>query len=186
MLDRTSVGCEQQNRSNPSVLRQEGGITSRLYSTPSKAVERFRNVDAERQSRARREPNVECTLANPEVRLAPGAHHGRELGPWTKAIGCSDRESGCDSIDRARRGRVRELDHHGSFAEAVRQFALSRSDGDEDWTEVMRGWFRGEDVHSRGGEIKSKLLQCGIRESVYRRRLELRRRWKQKIGGGHD
>src|SRR5438034_2589670 len=126
MLDRTSVGCEQQNRSNPSVLRQEGGITSRLYSTPSKAVERFRNVDAERQSRARREPNVECTLANPEVRLAPGAHHGRELGPWTKAIGCSDRESGCDSIDRARRGRVRELDHHGSFAEAKQDYWIGR------------------------------------------------------------
>jgi hypothetical protein len=57
---------------------------------------------------------------------------------------------------------------HGSFAEALRQFALSRADGDEEWSQVLRAWFRGEDVHSRGGEVRARLLRLGIRESLRR------------------
>jgi hypothetical protein len=74
-----------------------------------------------------------------------------------------------EAINQAVTGMRRRFSVHGSFAEAVRQFALSRADGDDDWTEVMRAWFRGEDVHSRGGDVKARLLQCGIRESLHRR-----------------
>jgi hypothetical protein len=57
---------------------------------------------------------------------------------------------------------------HGNFAEALRQFALARADGDEEWSHVLQAWFRGEDVHSRGGEVRARLLRSGIRESLRR------------------
>jgi hypothetical protein len=57
---------------------------------------------------------------------------------------------------------------HGSFAEALRQFVLARADNDEEWSQVLRAWFRGEDVHSRGGNVRARLLHSGIRESLRR------------------
>ena len=74
-----------------------------------------------------------------------------------------------EAINHAVTSIRRRYSIHGSFAEALRQFALSCAGGDEDWTEVMRCWFKGEDVHSRGSAVKARLLQQGIRESVNRR-----------------
>ena len=58
---------------------------------------------------------------------------------------------------------------HGSFAESLRQYAISRADGDEEWTNVILDWFRGENVHSRGGEIKERLKKGGVLESINRK-----------------
>jgi len=74
-----------------------------------------------------------------------------------------------EAINQAVTFLRRRYSIHGSFAEALRQFALSRAEGDEEWTEVIRCWFRGEDVHSRGSAVKARLLQQAIRESVNRR-----------------
>jgi hypothetical protein len=58
---------------------------------------------------------------------------------------------------------------HAAFGEALRQLALSRSEGDEHWSQVMRSWFKGEDVHSVGGQTRARLRSAGIRESLNRK-----------------
>lgn len=56
----------------------------------------------------------------------------------------------------------------GSFAEALRQYAIARIDGDENWAQIVLAWFSADDVHSRGGEIRTRLRQSGIREPIKR------------------
>jgi len=58
---------------------------------------------------------------------------------------------------------------HGPFAEALRQYLLSRAEDDEEWTQVLLDWFHGHNVHSRVGETRARLLEAGIRESLTRR-----------------
>ena len=57
----------------------------------------------------------------------------------------------------------------GSFLEALRQYALGRSENDQDWIAVIQAWFIGEDVHARGGETRRRLKESGIRVSLNRR-----------------
>lgn len=57
----------------------------------------------------------------------------------------------------------------GNFAEALRQYALARTENDQEWVMILNAWFRGEDVHARGGEVRSRLRAAGIRESLTRR-----------------
>jgi len=56
----------------------------------------------------------------------------------------------------------------GTFAEALRQYAIARIDGDEEWAQIILGWFSAEDVHARGGETRSRLRQAAIREPIKR------------------
>lgn len=74
-----------------------------------------------------------------------------------------------DVIDQTMTGMRRNWGVHGSFAEALRQFAQARVDGDADWAQYLLGWFSGQDVHSRGGEVRARLVRSGIRERISRR-----------------
>jgi len=56
----------------------------------------------------------------------------------------------------------------GSFADALRQYVIARIDGDEAWAQIVLAWFSGEDVHARGGDVKTRLRQAGIREAIKR------------------
>jgi hypothetical protein len=58
---------------------------------------------------------------------------------------------------------------HGSFAEALRQFAEAKANGDAEWAQLLLDWFSGVAVHSRGGEIRARLARAGIREPISRR-----------------
>jgi len=57
----------------------------------------------------------------------------------------------------------------GHFGEALRQYAIARAESDQDWISVLTAWFQGEDVHARGGEVRTRLRAAGIRESLTRR-----------------
>jgi hypothetical protein len=56
----------------------------------------------------------------------------------------------------------------GSFADALRQYVTARIDGDEDWVQLILAWFSAEDVHAQGGDVRARLRQAGIRESIKR------------------
>jgi hypothetical protein len=56
----------------------------------------------------------------------------------------------------------------GSFADALRQYVIARIDGDEDWVQLILAWFRGENVHAQGGNVRNRLKQSGIREPIKR------------------
>jgi hypothetical protein len=58
---------------------------------------------------------------------------------------------------------------YGSFAEALRQYARARAEQDEQWLTILLQWFRGEDVHARGGEVRKRLRDAGISESLNKR-----------------
>lgn len=74
-----------------------------------------------------------------------------------------------DVIDQTMTGMRRKWGVHGSFAEALRQFAQARADGDVAWAQYLLDWFSAQDVHSRGGEVRARLVQAGIRERISRR-----------------
>lgn len=63
----------------------------------------------------------------------------------------------------------RKWNIHGSFAEALRHFALASADSDEEWREILLSWFRGENVHSRGPDFRSRLRIAGILEPISRK-----------------
>jgi len=58
---------------------------------------------------------------------------------------------------------------HGSFAQALRQYAIWQADNESEMLGVLHGWFRGEDVHKRGGDVRKRLREAGIVEPVNRR-----------------
>lgn len=74
-----------------------------------------------------------------------------------------------DVIEQTLTSIRRRWSIHGSFAEALRQYALAKVNGDEEWGHLLQEWFSGEDVHSRGGETRKRLREEGIKESVNRK-----------------
>lgn len=58
---------------------------------------------------------------------------------------------------------------HGSFAEALQTYALCKASGDQERVRLLLDWFRGEDVHSRGGNVRAWLRSEGIREPISRK-----------------
>lgn len=74
-----------------------------------------------------------------------------------------------DVIEQTMTGLKRKYSLHGSFAEALRQYALAKADSDEDHASLLRDWFHGVDVHSRGADVRKRLKSVGILESVSRK-----------------
>lgn len=73
-----------------------------------------------------------------------------------------------DTVEQAMTAIRRRWSLQGSFADALRQYAIARIDGDEEWGQLLLSWFSAEDVHSRGGELRVRLRQAGIREPIKR------------------
>jgi hypothetical protein len=73
-----------------------------------------------------------------------------------------------DAVEQTMTGIRRRWSLQGSFAEALRQYAIARIDGDEEWAQLLLSWFSAEDVHSRGGDVRARLRQAGIREPIKR------------------
>lgn len=73
-----------------------------------------------------------------------------------------------DAVEHTMTALRRRWNLQGSFADALRQYAIARIDGDEEWVQSMLSWFSAEDIHSRGGEVKARLRQAGIREPIKR------------------
>jgi hypothetical protein len=57
---------------------------------------------------------------------------------------------------------------HGSFAEALRHYALARADHDEGFAQLLLDWFKARDVHLQG-QARVRLRDAGIREPITRR-----------------
>jgi len=72
-------------------------------------------------------------------------------------------------IEQAITSMRRNWSIHGGFAEALRQYARAKVDGDQEWATIILDWFLGEDVLARGGEVRLKLRTAGIREALTRR-----------------
>ncbi len=73
-----------------------------------------------------------------------------------------------DVSEHAMTALRRRWSMQGSFAEALRQYAIARIDGDEEWTQTLLSWFNAEDVHSRGSDLRTRLRTAGIREPIKR------------------
>jgi len=73
-----------------------------------------------------------------------------------------------DAVEQTMTAIRRRWNLQGSFADALRQYAIARIDGDEEWAQLMLWWFSAEDVHSRGGEVRPRLRQAGVREPIKR------------------
>lgn len=73
-----------------------------------------------------------------------------------------------DTVEQTMTGIRRRWSLQGSFAEALRQYAIARIDGEEEWDQLLLSWFSAEDVHSRGGDVRTRLRQTGIREPIKR------------------
>jgi P-loop Domain of unknown function (DUF2791) len=73
-----------------------------------------------------------------------------------------------DMVEHTMTAMRRRWSVQGSFAEALRQFAIARVDGDEEWAHLLLLWFAAEDVHSRGGETRTRLRKAGIKEPIKR------------------
>jgi hypothetical protein len=57
----------------------------------------------------------------------------------------------------------------GSFVEALRQYALAKAEDDVVWADMIIRWFQGEDVQSRGGPVRQRLREAGIKEPITRK-----------------
>ncbi len=73
-----------------------------------------------------------------------------------------------DTVEQTMTAIRRRWSLHGSFAEALRQYAIAKTDGDEEWAQLLLSWFSAEDIHSRGSEVRAGLRQAGIREPIKR------------------
>lgn len=73
-----------------------------------------------------------------------------------------------DVVEQTMTALRRRWSLQGSFSEALRQYAIARIDGDEEWSQLLLSWFSGEDIHSRGGMVRARLRQAGIREPIKR------------------
>lgn len=73
-----------------------------------------------------------------------------------------------DAVEQTMTAIRRRWSLQGSFAEALRQYAIARIDGDEDWAQLLLSWFSAEDIHSRGGDVRMRLRRAGIREPIKR------------------
>ncbi|ACG75147.1 hypothetical protein AnaeK_3940 [Anaeromyxobacter sp. K] len=74
-----------------------------------------------------------------------------------------------DEITRQMAQLSRRWSLNSGFQAALRQYALARADGDEDWADLIRFWFKGEDVHARDAETKSRFRAAGVPEPVNQR-----------------
>jgi hypothetical protein len=74
-----------------------------------------------------------------------------------------------DEINRQMASLSSRWSLHPAFLEALKQYAHARVDGDEAWIELLRLWFKGQDVHSRGSEIRDRFRRAGILEPVLQR-----------------
>jgi hypothetical protein len=74
-----------------------------------------------------------------------------------------------DQIEQSMTSMRNKANLHGSFAEALRQYAYAKADTDEEWRALLLEWFSGANVHSQGGATRRRLKECGIREPVSRR-----------------
>jgi hypothetical protein len=115
-----------------------------------------------------------------EGKVEPGAVPGWDwiLDEWWGRV--RRLVSGSDSGDvpsfRAREEITRQMAQltkrwslNSGFQSALRQYALARADGDEDWAELVRLWFKGEDVHGRDAATKARFKAAGIPEPVTQR-----------------
>ena len=73
-----------------------------------------------------------------------------------------------DTINNTMTALQARLGLSGGFAEALRQYGLARVENDQEWVEVIQAWFRGEDVHARGGQVRKRLRESGILQSLSR------------------
>ncbi len=115
-----------------------------------------------------------------EGRVDPGRRSGWEwiLDEWYQQlrIAAVGRTSGDvpslrlrDHIDQTAAAIRRKWSIHGSFVDALRQFAYARTYNDVEWAGVMLDWFAGQNVHARGGDIRKRLREAGILEPLNRR-----------------
>ena len=115
-----------------------------------------------------------------EGKVEPGKIPGWDwiLDKWYSALRrqAAGRDSGDvpsfrlrDVIEQTMTSIRRKWNIHGSFAEALRQFALASADSDEEWRETLLSWFRAENVHSRGPNLRAKLRTAGILEPISRK-----------------
>jgi hypothetical protein len=74
-----------------------------------------------------------------------------------------------DEVSRQMSSLRKRWSLNPGFQSALREYALAQADSDQEWAELLRLWFRGDDVHSRGGEVRSRLRKAGIPESVTQR-----------------
>jgi hypothetical protein len=73
-----------------------------------------------------------------------------------------------DVIAQTMMGFQRRWGVHGSFAEALRQFAYARADGDGQFADVLIEWFKGQNVHAQP-DLRRRLRDLGVREAISRR-----------------
>ncbi len=69
-------------------------------------------------------------------------------------------------LERAITSMRRRWSVHSAFAAALQQYARAEMDGDATWSTVLLNWFQGVDVHAQGGEVRARLRDAGISESV--------------------
>jgi hypothetical protein len=57
---------------------------------------------------------------------------------------------------------------HGAFAEALRQYALARANGETELVRILTAWFKAHDIGGQP-EIRRRLRDVGLREPISRR-----------------
>jgi hypothetical protein len=112
-------------------------------------------------------------------KVSPGHVHGWEwiLEAWWLGLRSQAAAGGGsiqtfrlrEAIDQTITGMMRKFSLNGTFSEALRQYAQSRADGDEEWSEIVRGWFKAENVHGRSAIVRKRLRDAGIAEPISRR-----------------
>jgi hypothetical protein len=112
-------------------------------------------------------------------KVSPGNVHGWEwiLEAWWLGLRSQAAAGGGsiqtfrlrEAIDQTITGMMRKFSLNGTFSEALRQYAQSRADGDEEWSEIIRAWFKAENVHGRSALVRKRLRDAGIAEPISRR-----------------
>jgi len=114
-----------------------------------------------------------------EGKVSPGHVHGWEwiLEAWWLGLRAQAGGGGGaiqtfrlrEVIDQTITAMMRKFSLNGTFSEALRQYAQSRADGEQEWTEVIRAWFKAENVHGRSSLVRKRLKDAGIAEPISRR-----------------
>lgn len=122
---------------------------------------------------------IVANCAAPTHGAAPdGSGWNRILDDWVDAL---KRQAGCqpgadlptfkfrDALSTAIVGLRTNRGISGSYAAALREFALASVDGDMEQRECMLDWFGGVDVLKRDAETRKRLRSVGVIEPVARK-----------------
>lgn len=74
-----------------------------------------------------------------------------------------------DVIEQTMAAFRRKYNPAAGFAEALRHYARAKADTDEEFAALLRDWFHGNDVHACGTEIRKRLRNAGILETISRK-----------------